>query len=174
MCLCSFHSTNSCDLHVARETVHLFLLAIYIVAVICKVIRCRRWPVAKKQETPASDDIRLEEIESCDHRQQQTLLVDSTPLELLPPTSATEQREPSPRGSPYPLPQEGGVVAVEGVHDQIGSAGGYTPRPLEVQVEMTEVQQQKPLQHYQLSQPLYESSSRQHTCTPLLLRWLLN
>lgn len=156
-----FHSTNSCELHVARETVHLFLLSTYIVAVICKVIRCRRWPVAKKQETPVSDDIRLEEIESCDHRQQQTVPVDSTPLELLPLTSITEQRETSPRGSPYPSPQEGGVVAIERVHDQLGAAAvGYTPRPLEVQVEMTEVQQQRPVQHYQLSQPLYESTGR--------------
>lgn len=111
----------------------------------------------------ATDDIRLEEIESCDNREQQ-LPGDSATLEQIPPASTTDQRGASPRDSPHPLPHGGGVVTTDGVHDQLGAPDGYMPRPLEVQVEMSEVQHQpvqlQLIQHYQLSQPLYESSCR--------------
>lgn len=165
--------TNSCNLLLLTRdcTEELYVLnycsyccSSNLVAVVCKVIRCRRWPVAKKQEILVSDDIRLEEIEGCDNReqQQQQVPADSTTLEHLPPTSTTEQRGASPRESPHPLPR-GGVVTTEEVHEQLEAEAGFTSQPVEVRVEMSEVPQLpvqfQPVQHYQLSQPLYDSSS---------------
>ena len=169
--------TNSCNLLLlTRDCIEELYVLNYrsyccssnLVAVVCKVIRCRRWPVAKKQEILVSDDIRLEEIEGCDNReqqqqqQQQQVPADSTTLPL---TSTTEQRGASPQESPHPLPH-GGVVTTEEVHEQLEAEAGFTPQPVEVQVEMSEVPQLpvqfQPVQHYQLSQPLYDSSSGWH------------
>ena len=173
-CLYTPHKTDACLLSATLfgrsllygYKVHYWYYFSCSVGIICKVIRCQRWPGIKKHRAlQTADDIRLEEIESYNNRQESP---GSANFDNLPQTTNTHQRGTSPGGSTRSPPPRGQVVTTnpnpEGVYDQVSARASYTPRPLEVQVEMSEVQQQQPVvlypTQYQLSQPFNERSGR--------------